>query len=80
MDSGMWVTELGMWVTGYELSTRLRPSYDLVAFSPPVHTDTMKTIMKTHTFEYANQSGWKRIRVTGVLVGDKFAIRTSSII
>ena len=22
MDSGMWVTELGMWVTGYELSTR----------------------------------------------------------
>ena len=22
MDSGMWVTELGMWVIGYELSTR----------------------------------------------------------
>ena len=24
-------------------------SYDIVVFSPPVHTETMKTIMKTQT-------------------------------
>ena len=33
----------------------LRSRYDMVAFSPPVHTETMKTIMETQTFEYANQ-------------------------
>ena len=27
----------------------LGPRYDIVAFSPPVHTETMKTIMKTQT-------------------------------
>ena len=27
------------------------------SFSPPVYTETMKTIMKTQTFEYAIQSG-----------------------
>ena len=27
----------------------LRSRYDIVAFSPPVHTETMKTIMKTQT-------------------------------
>ena len=27
----------------------LRYRYDIVAFSPPVHTETMKTIMKTQT-------------------------------
>ena len=32
------------------------------------------------TQEYENGTIWKRIRVTGALVGDKFAIRTSSII
>ena len=35
----------------------IRPRYDIVVFSPPVHTETMKTIMKMQTFEYANQSG-----------------------
>ena len=35
---------------------------DIVAVSPPVYTETMKTIMKTQTFEYVNQKGsiWKR--------------------
>ena len=27
----------------------VRSRYDIVAFSPPVHTETMKTIMKTQT-------------------------------
>ena len=35
----------------------LRSHYDIVAFSPPVHTETMKTIIKRQTFEYANQIG-----------------------
>ena len=40
------------------LSNRgLRSRYDIVGFLPPVHTETMKTIMKTQTFEYANQTG-----------------------
>ena len=35
---------------------------DIVAVSPSVYTETMKTITKTQTFEYAIQSGsiWKR--------------------
>ena len=33
-----------------ELCNRgLRFRYDIVAFSPPVHAETMKTIMKTQT-------------------------------
>ena len=32
-----------------------RSLYDIVAFSPPVYTGTMKTIMKTQTFEYATK-------------------------
>ena len=39
----------------YRCNRDLRSRYDIVAFSPPVHTETMKTIMKTQTFEYANQ-------------------------
>ena len=36
--------------------------YNIVAFSPHVHTETMNTIMKMHIFEYAIQSLsiWKR--------------------
>ena len=41
----------------YPCNRGLRSRYDVVAFSPPVHTETMKTIMKTQTFEYANQIG-----------------------
>ena len=40
--------------------TRIRFQWktnDIVAVSPPVNTETMKTIMKTQTFEYAIQSG-----------------------
>ena len=61
----------------YQCNRGLKPRYDIVAFLPPVHTETTKTIMKTQTFEYTI---WKLIRVTGALVGNKFAIRTSSII
>ena len=45
----------------YPCNRGLRSRYDIFAFSPPVHTETMKTIMKTQTFEYANQIGsiWK---------------------
>ena len=32
------------------------------------------------TKQYENETIWKRIRVTGALAGDKFVIRTSSII
>ena len=34
----------------------------MFAISPPVYTETMKTIMKTQTFEYVIQSEsiWKR--------------------
>ena len=31
----------------YPCNRGLRPHYDNVAFSPPVHMETMKTIMKT---------------------------------
>ena len=41
----------------YPCNRGLRSRYDIVAFSPPVHKKTMKTIMKTQTFEYAIQSG-----------------------
>ena len=30
--------------------------------SPPVHTETMKTIVKTQTFQYSIQSGLGRFR------------------
>ena len=33
----------------YPCNKGLRSRYDIVAFSPPVHTETMKTIMKTQT-------------------------------
>ena len=33
----------------YLCNRALRSSYDIVAFSPPVHTETMKTIIKTQT-------------------------------
>ena len=33
----------------YPCNRGLRSRYDVVAFSPPVHTETMKTIMKTQT-------------------------------
>ena len=33
----------------YPCNRGLRSRYDIVAFSPPVHTETMKTIMKTQT-------------------------------
>ena len=29
---------------------------EIIAFSPPVHTETMKTIMKMQTFEHTIQS------------------------
>ena len=41
----------------YPCNRGLGSRYGIVAFSPPVHTETMKTIMKTQTFEYANQIG-----------------------
>ena len=41
----------------YPCNRGLGSRYDIVAFSPPVHTETMKTIMKTQTFEHANQIG-----------------------
>ena len=44
-------------VKTYPCNRGLRFRYDIVAFSLPVHTETMKTIMKTQTFEYANQTG-----------------------
>ena len=46
----------------YPCNRDLRSRYDNFAFSPPVHTETMQTIMKTQTFEYANQTGsiWKQ--------------------
>ena len=31
----------------YPCNRGLRSRYDIVAFSPPVYTETMKTIMKT---------------------------------
>ena len=34
----------------------IRKRKDIVAVSPPVYTEAMKTIMKTQTFEYAIQS------------------------
>ena len=33
----------------YPCNRGLGSRYDIVAFSPPVHTETMKTIMKTQT-------------------------------
>ena len=33
----------------YPCNRGLRSRHDIVAFSPPVHTETMKTIMKTQT-------------------------------
>ena len=33
----------------YPCNRGLRSRYDIVAFSPPVHTETIKTIMKTQT-------------------------------
>ena len=33
----------------YPCNRGLRSSYDIVAFSPPVHTEMMKTIMKMQT-------------------------------
>ena len=33
----------------YPCNRGLRSRYDIVAFSPPVHTETMKAIMKTQT-------------------------------
>ena len=33
----------------YPCNRGLRFRYDIVTFSPPVHTETMKTIMKTQT-------------------------------
>ena len=66
----------------YPCNRGLKSRYDIVAFSPPVHTETMKTIMKTQTFEYANQIGSIRKRkdmktersenATRALVGGKF--------
>ena len=43
----------------YPCERGLRSRYDIVAFSPPVHTETMKTIM---IYANANQIGsiWKR--------------------
>ena len=33
----------------YPFNRGLRSRYDIVAFSPPVYMETMKTIMKTQT-------------------------------
>ena len=72
----------------YPCNIGLKSRYDIVAFSPPVHTETS---MKMQTFEYANQIGnattCKRNDMKThpcnrghKFVGGKFAIRTSSII
>ena len=56
----------------YPCKRSLRSRSDIVAFSPPVHTETMKTIMKTQTKldllktqGYENGTTRKRTRVTG---------------
>ena len=73
----------------YPCNRSLRPRYDIVAFSPPVHdhTETMKTILKTQTkiYLFENARIWKRNNLkthpcNRALAGDKFAIRISSII
>ena len=71
----------------YPCNRGLGSRYDIVAFSPPVQTETMKTIMKMQTkldlFENARIRKWNNLKThpcNRALAGDKFAIRTSSII
>ena len=42
---------------GYTDTFSFEKANDIVPVSPPVRMETMKTIRKTQTFEYANQGG-----------------------
>ena len=74
------MNQLRPWLHGYVFTWKKQ---GIVVVSPPVYTKTMKTIMKTQTFEseiqtpkwidlktQRNENGttWKRIRVTGALI------------
>ena len=79
-----------MWVVGHKVQVTAMETVEMkvkCSIIKLVIGKIMKTIMKCKpnwiylkTQGYENGTIWKRIRVTGALAGDKFAIRTSSII